>query len=153
MMSLLNISVHLSECPVMASTGTGTGSIQLFDSARECPDAEHRTKKSAPSWCRILSRLYFSDKDILSKIFLWRILTILLLIEMTKHVWDLLIFPISTVAQVSIKSKITTFFSLCNFLIEWYIYMLILLRSTLFIYRKLFQDCCTFSSLLKCYHI
>lgn len=68
----------------------------------------------------------------------------LLLIEMTKQIWDLLRLPISTVAYVSIKSKITTFFSLYIFLIEWYIYMLILLRSTLFIYRKLLQDCCTF---------
>lgn len=140
-----------SELPVTAVTGIGTGSTWVF--ARACPGAEHRTKKGAPSSCRNLSRLYFSGKDILSQIFLWRIQTILLLIEMTKQIWDLLILSISTVVHVSIKSKITTFFSLCNFLIEWYIYMLILLRSTLFIYRKLFQDCCTFSSLLKCYHI
>lgn len=45
MMSLLNISVHLSECPVMSITGVGTGSTQVLDSARGCPGAEYRRGK------------------------------------------------------------------------------------------------------------
>lgn len=38
-----------SEHPVMAITGPGTVSPEVFNSARRCPGAEHRTKKGAPS--------------------------------------------------------------------------------------------------------